>query len=186
MTTIAAPASEDLSEWTNEVENPIRIIRKSLGLTQLRLASLANVSRMVVLRTEQGMYASIPEKLLTQLSKAAGFPVPRSDIQPTYERWQREQRMLQEWVNNDFSTDLSGPRAFIKWRSTVAPISSAMGFCRLLCIHPNSLRSLESGSSRTFPSQISSALTIAGIEPDRLEWLHSLAPEGLSTYGERL
>ena len=172
----------------NPNENPIRIIRRQLNLTQVNLAARAKVSRMVVLRTEQGMYASIPDKLLTQLSTVAGFAVPRRDIQPVYEIWQRDQRMLQsEWVNNPFTVEGTGRRAFINWRRAVSPVGdSAMGFCRLLCIHPNSLRALESGSSRSFPSQISQALIIAGIDQEKLDWLYSLTPDGLSTYGESL
>lgn len=183
----------DLPDPTNPVvlmnpnENPVRIVRRQLNLTQVNLATRAKVSRMVVLRTEQGMYASIPDKLLTQLSTVAGFPVPRRDIQPIYEIWQREQRMLQEWVNEPFQVNGSGRRAFINWRRAVSPVGdSAMGFCRLLCVHPNSLRALESGSSKSFPSQISQALIMAGIDQEKLDWLYSLTPDGLSTYGESL
>jgi len=184
---ITDPSEAPPINWMNPNENPVRIVRRQLNLTQVSLATRARVSRMVVLRTEQGMYASIPDKLLTQLSTVAGFAVPRRDIQPLYEIWQRDQRLLQEWVNGDFTPTGTGRRAFINWRKAVSPLGdSAMGFCRLLCVHPNSLRALETGSSRSFPSQISQALIIAGIEPDRLDWLYSLTPDGLSTYGEAL
>lgn len=170
----------DLTEYLLTDESPLKRVRRSLNITQVALADKAHVSRMVVIRAEQGLYSTIPDRLLVELSKVAGYAIPRRDIQPLYEAWQRDQRMLQEWVNDPF---VGRERTkFRDWRISVTPIKSAMGFCRLLCIHPNALRGLENGTSQSFPSQISAALQHAGISEDRLEYLYSLTPNGLSEY----
>ena len=180
MTIIESESTADLTQFLLSDESPVKRIRRSLNITQVALADKARVSRMVVIRTEQGMYSTIPDKLLVELSKIAGYAIPRRDIQPIYEAWQRDQRMLQDWVNEPF---VAKPNAkFRDWRVAVTPISSAMGFCRLLCIHPNALRGLENGVSQSFPTQIAAALQHAGISEDRLEYLYSLTPNGLSEY----
>lgn len=52
----------------SSTENPYRIIRKSLELTQIQLASLSDLTPQVVLRTEQGLFATPPSSLTQSLA----------------------------------------------------------------------------------------------------------------------
>jgi hypothetical protein len=136
--------------------NPYRQAREDLGISQVRLSKLSGVTRTVILRTEQGMYSHPPVAIRSALH-GEGAQIPSEQ---DYLVWQYEQRQLQSaWVNQSWDVpEFTSQHPLVVWRKAVCPVDSQMGFCRLLCVHPNSLRVYESGTQTTMPTMLRTAL----------------------------
>lgn len=98
-------------------------------MTQLELADACGVSRQTILRTEQGVYTSLPPSVGEWLvSEVPG-------IYGAYHAWQRAKRknsygrLVEPYIyrNSD--------NPFRRWRID-SGILSRMGVCKEFCLHP--------------------------------------------------
>src|SRR5690554_6471432 len=98
--------------------NPIKSAREELGWTQTRLANKANISRMALLRAEQGLYDTPPVAILTALSpNFNSVPLDKS-----YRDWCEEHRRVvgAKALPQDFRAAL----AVAALRSTTPPTAN--------------------------------------------------------------
>ena len=161
------------------MDNPIKAIRLSLKLSQGDLIRFSGLSRLVVLRTEQGLYSSPSRQITTPLIDLTGGAITHEQIRDLYHAYQKYQRGSQAyWIANvvalgngikvtstlpAVADPLSTLHPFIYLRKRYAPVEfqSRLGFCRAFCLHPNSIRLFESGEQLTLPSSLVVGLTEA-------------------------
>jgi hypothetical protein len=143
-------------------ENPVRSSRRRLGLTQLDLASACNVSRQTVLRTEQGVYTSLPPSLGEWLVS----DVP--GIYTAYHAWQRAKRRNSYGrLVEPYTFDLSD-NPFRRWRHD-SGLASRMGVCKDFCLHPAVVTKFENTLEHlTVPDIILDSLRDAGYSESTL------------------
>lgn len=111
-------------------ENPVKNARRFLGLTQLELANECGVSRQTVLRTEQGVYTSLPPSLGDWLTR----DVP--GIYSAYTSWQTAKRKHSYGrLIEPYSFDTANDNPFHRWRLD-SGLTSRMGVCKDFCLHP--------------------------------------------------
>lgn len=111
-------------------ENPVKNARRFLGLTQVELANECGVSRQTVLRTEQGVYTSLPPSLGEWLTR----DVP--GIYNAYHAWQRAKRKHSYGkLIEPYSFDSISDNPFHRWRVD-SGLNSRMGVCKDFCLHP--------------------------------------------------
>lgn len=170
------------------MDNPIKAIRTSLGLSQGDLIRFSGLNRMVVLRTEQGLYSS-PSKSLTQpLIDLSGNSMSHDDIVGLYKSSQTFTRQSQNWwvkkLNKGFSEGVP-PVAepfkvhpFIEFRQSKnvpTMFHSRMGFCKAFCLHPNSMRLFEMSVQIIPPESLIVGLKDAGMSAEGLAWVRDSA-----------
>ena len=130
--------------------NPYREARLSRRMSQADLAKLASVSRLSVLRLEQGMFA----EPLGKVSLALGMD--HHDARLSYVQFQREHRRLQSPLPPVGNFD------FLTWRIRNWP--SQANFCVALCISQSTLHRFELAYPYSrLPGQIHEALLDAGL-----------------------
>ena len=159
------------------MDNPIKELRLSVGLSQSRLVELSGLSKLVVVRTEQGLYAS-PSQSLVRPLVLLNPDYTSAQVLREYLKFQEYTRASQVyWVNRVTPALLVGslsktlsPVASLR---SLAPLvsQSRMGFCKSLCLHPNSIRLLENGSQGTLPSALVVGLKLAKFPPESLDIL---------------
>ncbi len=135
-------------------ENPVKDARLSVGLTQREMASLAGVTEQVVLKTEQGLYPSIPPSMYGVLKVLD----PNADLDQVafqYENW-----ILQELGHVKLPSvgSYDTPVGFISWRAHVCLLNnvqnSVSGFCKLMKINPYVIQKYEAGRLKQTPVQL--------------------------------
>ena len=165
------------------MDNPIKALRISLGLSQGDLIRFSGLNRMVVLRTEQGLYSS-PSKSITQpLIDLSGNTLSHEDIVGLYKSSQTFTRQSQNWWVRRLETPpvakpLGGIHPFISFRGgPVVPsmFRTRMGFCKAFCLHPNSMRLFEVGEQIIPPESLIVGLREAGFSPESLACLRDSA-----------
>ncbi len=166
------------------MDNPIRSLRISLGLTQGDLVKLSTLSRMVVLRTEQGLYKSPSPLITSPLIELAGNPetLTHESLVEAYKASQKYQCENQQYWVKKLPTspkrlwgnpDDSHPIVYFRGRWAPPVAKSRMGFCKAFCLHPNSMRLFESGEQLTVPSSLLVGLSLAGLTAAALDTLAS-------------
>lgn len=120
--------------------NPIKQARLANSLTQRQLASLCNVTRDAVLKTEKGLYGSVPPRILAPVAALLGCS--ENSLEKAYREFQRETRyenrgVLLRVIAN--GAEFKGER-YVDFRRRVGPVA---GFCKLLCINPSQWDRLE-------------------------------------------
>lgn len=138
-------------------ENPVKNARRYLNLTQVELANECGVSRQTVLRTEQGVYTSLPPSLGTRLVK----DVP--GIYNAYHSWQTSKRKSSYGkLIEPYLFDSLGDHPFHKWRID-SGLTSRMGVCKDFCLHPAVVTKFENTLEHSLvPDIILDALRDAG------------------------
>ena len=137
--------------------NPIRNYRRDLNLTQEALASIAGITKQVVLKAEQGVYPTLPPSLLKALST-----VTRREslfIENEYEQWINEElynvRLPDQLTINYMLLDW---RLFPQWREHVCKLNgvpnSVSAFCGLMKMHPYVIQKYEAGRLKSTPLQL--------------------------------
>lgn len=148
-------------------ENPVKAARRYLGLTQLELADACGVSRQTVLRTEQGVYTSLPPSLGEWLVK----DVP--GIYSAYHAWQRAKRKASYGRLIEPYSFSSFDNPFHRWRMDSGQ-SSRMGVCKDFCLHPAVVTKFENTLEHgRVPDIILDALRDAGYMEGTLTALQS-------------
>ena len=160
------------------MDNPIRAMRINLGLSQGDLIRFSGLNRMVVLRTEQGLYSSPSRQITKPLIDLAGGNLIHEDIVGLYKSSQTFTRQSQSWWIKKIVDPLPVAEGiihpFVLLRSH-APVphmyQSRMGFCKAFCLHPNSMRLFETGEQISPPESLIVGLSTAGLSPVALAWI---------------
>jgi DNA-binding XRE family transcriptional regulator len=130
------------------IENPYRAARLDRGLSQAKLAELAQISRLSVLRLEQGLFA----EPLGKVSLALGLS--HSQVSRQYRQFQHYTRVHAK------HPEIRPTDNFISWRQRNWPSQAA--FCVAYCVSQASLHRYESLLTSIMPGQLREALLDAG------------------------
>jgi len=154
------------------VVNPLKSLRKEVGLTIDQAADRASVSRQFVIRAEQAVYTEPPDSLVSyyatrieldcEATRSAYFNFQHLTRKANYGR------LIEPW--NFQPVGLGHP--FKRWR-TFSGIGSAAGICKLFCVHPATLNKFESHSEQcaVVPEQLVKALLESGYSAETLSKL---------------
>lgn len=162
---------KDLSPEGNEpamstTENPYRVARLSHNLSQAKLADLSGVSRLSVLRLEQGLFS----EPLGKVSIALGLN--HKDASRDYWRFQSYRRRTAK------SSPPSPVESFIDWRQRCFP--SQASFCIALCVSQASIHRYETMPSAMMPGQLREALLEAGLTSKQINQLAKRAHSAIA------
>jgi transcriptional regulator with XRE-family HTH domain len=134
--------------------NPIKILRMELGLTQGALASIAGITEQVILKSEQGLYPTLPPTVLRALSKVTG--ISESNIEAQYEEWINSELKLVELPPATLKFDT--PESFLLWKAELCTLNevpnSVVAVCKLLKINPYVIQKYEAGRLKQTPLQL--------------------------------
>ena len=144
--------------------NPIHYLRLTQRLPREHLASEAGCSALVVLRSEQGLYNSIPPVLVRTLVDHYG--VDPHQLAIDYTNFQKEQRKFAQQSLADYIPDGTGSPLRM-WREFYN--LSAVGACKVLCVHQAVWANAESGQTHRLPEQLLLALDQAGFSREFIE-----------------
>ena len=185
-------------------------LRREANLTQAELARLAGITRIAVLRYEQGIYSQLSEKLADTLSEVhPDRPHPRT-IHSLYAADRKARRQVARnllgvlpilrvstdpcrspfynfrvdvMVGSSYEGDLSGSPISGSPISG-SPISdSRMSFCNLLGLHPATVVDYERGLTRTMPAGIKEALIEVGFSEEYVTDLGAIQEAWLKSLG---
>ena len=153
-------------------------LRREANLTQADLARLAGITRIAVLRYEQGIYSQLSDKLADTLSEVhPDNPDPRT-IHSLYAADRKAQRQVARnilGVLPVLRVSTSPCRSpFYNFRVDVMIGSSyegdlndsRMAFCNLLGLHPATVVDYERGVTKTMPVGIKEALIEVGFSEE--------------------
>lgn len=170
----------------NPTMNPLKALRESIGLSQENFASATGVSRMFIVRAEQGVYSEPPFVLAEYLLRAA--PVGSLDL-PTHDyiafchiyfAWQKAQRLsnygrLLEPYDFPDPTNYEppfglAPHPFIIWRED-SGMDSQISVAKFFCVHPAVVSKFEKANILAVPHDLRAALLEAGYSTETLDSL---------------
>lgn len=148
--------------------NPIRRARLENSLTQSELAYQCDMSRLAVIRYEQGLYQNISEKITEVLGVT----------QDSYSTW----RIMQQESARPYMkpipfvrTNPDGEHPIVQFRKIITQRavgkSSQMSFCILLALHPGTVAQYEKCRLRKLPNAIRVALHNAGVSEAQIDEL---------------
>ena len=148
--------------------HPYARIRKDLRLSQTQLARVADISPQVIMRTEQGMYATPSSKLVSALIGAAsdqGQELNMSVLQRLHDDWITRERVRNGVIlNKGCQNWLDG--LYLKPFYKAFGVASVAGFCKLLCVQLSIVQ--RWGFSGEMPPLIFDAFREAGVDADVL------------------
>ncbi len=137
--------------------NPIKRLRTELGMTQSTAASIAGVTEQVILKTEQGLYPTMPPSVLYSFAELSGLSV--GIIAAMYDDWINEALLtvklpqavgLDEAYLNRFE--------FHGWKTVVCRLNgvpdTVNSFCKLFKMNPYVIQKYESGKLKQAPLQL--------------------------------
>ena len=159
--------------------NPIVEFRLANSLSQEALARMAGITRLAVMRTEQGIFSRIPPALISALlskvmvTQEGDALTSDEEINLAYHKFQREVRRANYGaLTETLPEEIRGVSPLIHWRLK-SGLASQMGLCRKFCIHPASVAQFESGLQKKLPDQVLEALLEAGYDEDTLQKLQA-------------
>lgn len=150
-------------------KNPVKQCRELLGYSQEELSYQSGINRQVIVRSEQGLYVTIPPRLAAYLSARTGLNI--NSLHDDYIAWVDENRRnafgkLSSRLP-EFSTET---HPFIAWREDFT--LSRIEFAKLFCVHLSTLGRFETDLRQaSVPDQLVEALLMAGYP---LELIHDL------------
>lgn len=147
-------------------ENPYRVARLSHNLSQAKLADLSGVSRLSVLRLEQGLFS----EPLGKVSIALGLN--HKDASRDYWRFQSYRRRIARF------SPPSPVESFIDWRQR--NWESQASFCIALCVSQASIHRYETMPSAMMPGQLREALLEAGLTSKQINQLAKRAHSAIA------
>ncbi len=160
---------------THELLSPIKEVRQRHGISQIELASLADMSAQAVMRYEQSVYDKISLKLAQALADLEQCPVGEIEV-----RYDLHRHEVQVYANLTITPPLRialGEHPFETFRKDVMRAKglkeSRMAFCILLAIHPAVVSEYDSGRTRQMPALIDRALNNAGMPYALIETLNT-------------
>lgn len=163
------------------MENPLKARRLLAGWTQDDFANYAGVTHDNIVRNEQGLFNRPSPAVLACICEYTGEN-PES-VTKEYTAWIAHKRRS-DYTRQLLKRTISFPNSeklknhpFLLWRLAIAPGTSRIAFCQLLCLHPATVLKYEKGEQRPMPSQIRVALKEAGMDQKYLEMLAKLGSE---------
>ena len=155
-------------------------------MTQDDLAAVAEVSKPLIMRVEQGLISNVSISILDAL-----YGVGESRLQAkaldAFDEWRKETRAknIVYFLNRlERSDEFRG--SWLSFRESIC--SSQVGFCKLYCIHPQVLRNFEKpklvSKRRELSAYLKDVFSSAGIE--NIERLESGMRYYADTHSERL
>jgi len=158
------------------MDNIFKVLRKERGLTQEQLAKKCRVTRLAIIRNEQGLFTS-------PLPAVAHFFNGGRQVEEAYRHYQFSKRReadvtnaVKRAVTLDRISKLPA-QPFLLWRNEILGPISQMKFCQMLCLHPATVANYERNNQRFMPMQIKLALLDAGLTGSRLENLETAGAE---------
>jgi transcriptional regulator with XRE-family HTH domain len=168
--------------------NPLRYLRKRLGFTQEGLADAADVSRIFVVRAEQGVYEEPSATLIDAMRFHHKKYQPAFDwefstdvaITRQYEQFQlhtRRKHYGQLLANFDFLAFSPSLHPFLIWREA-SEVNAAISISKYYCVHPAIIHKFEKQTHlmHSVPEVLRRALLDAGYTEsflDELEWAYT-------------
>ena len=145
------------------MDNPLKSLRERLKLTQAEVAAKAQVTRQVVVLSEQGLYSRPPASVLAALSRASLSDdyMQEALMLAAYIAWVNEKRFNNRhfFCKVDLSIAKPGHR-FSTLKNQVAGTNN-LAFCRCLVYQPSLVREFE--RKKTGAGSIFSALKEVGV-----------------------
>lgn len=137
-------------------DHPLRIARLKAGLSQNKLAQLANIQRSALTAIEDGRTQRPTDKLIETL--AAQLDINPASLRQEIEEWL--EKPLQVSLRPSAQNLMLIPpytlgqyyRTFQQWRSEIAPTQTA--FASLLRINPAIVREYENGNYKSMPDSL--------------------------------
>src|SRR5438105_2242707 len=123
--------------------NPVKQIRKRLGLTQEALSELIDIHPQAILLNEQGVYPTVLPRILDYF-ETQGFDRTETNLQyAEYVHLKRQEiREHLNWEGFEWKAfDTNGQHPFITFRESFG--MSRMMFAKQFCVHPAYLYKLE-------------------------------------------
>lgn len=136
---------------TTTLVHPWTSRRIAAGFTQEALADRLGITRHMVIRLEQALFAEPPPAILVQLIKLYDFP--DENLTEEYHKYQRDSRLAfaKQFSNFTLLRDYCGelhPLAY--WRETQG--LSNVGLAKGLCVHQGLLLDYEKNKVRRLPA----------------------------------
>lgn len=173
---------------TVKPKNPLRDLRTKLGFTQDGLANEADVSRIFVVRAEQGVYEEPSVTLLDAMRQYHtryhdvfdfDFP-PKTQINRDYELFQLHTRRVHYGrllPDFDFLAFNPSLHPFLIWREA-SEVRAAIAVSKFYCVHPAIIHKFEKQTHlmHGVPDALLKALTDSGYEESflkELEWAYT-------------
>lgn len=156
------------------LENPLRTIRLSNKFSLDRMAQYAHVSRQLIIRAEQAVYASPPPALLKAcLELAVGDLEDEGTVYHLYKAFQSQTRKKHYGhliVDPGWEHLRAGIHPWIWWRKA-SGIEARIGPAKFYCVHPALLHKLEVTPNlcQTIPTELLVALIDSGYSKNTLD-----------------
>lgn len=140
-----------------QIPNPIKKIRTELHMTQREAADVCEVTEQVVLKTEQGLYPTVPPSVLFAFASLSNLSVGL--IEASYEDWINQELRKVKVPTNTFMTDFwNSATTFPEWRGLVCALNdvpnSVNAFCKLFKMNPYVIQKYEGGKLKATPVQL--------------------------------
>ena len=137
--------------------------RKEAGISQLRLATLSNVSHMTVIRNEQALYPDPSARIIQALIdlRVGPFysPQPWEEYERIYHEYQMRVRSHTNWESAPFSSGLlTDNHPFLLWREALG-FPTRLAFCKAACVSSPQVLNYETARQRVMPKSIKAALS---------------------------
>jgi transcriptional regulator with XRE-family HTH domain len=131
--------------------------RVNSGYTQQGIADKIGVSRHMIMRLEQGLFAEPPRRFLDLLGFY--YDVPTSDLIKSYHALVKHKRETYSVEYRSFSDVLKGYIGFTNPLVYYREVQnlSRIGFCKRMCLHPDPIRDYEINMQRGIPLQLINA-----------------------------
>lgn len=151
-------------------KNPIKAAREMLGLSISQVAAFADLHRAVIIRSEQGCYASIPPRLYSFLVGRLGEGDP--SIALDYQRWVGEKRADSfGQLSSRLPDYIRQVHPFVQWRE-YSDLNRNQ-FCKAFCVNTGTVIRFENNIvQQTVPDQLIEALAEAGYPQEIIQELH--------------
>jgi transcriptional regulator with XRE-family HTH domain len=134
--------------------NPLKELRIAYHLSQREAASICGITEQVILKTEQGLYPTMPPSVLYAFS--AYVQVTPESLESEYEYW-----INAELLKVKLPVGLPTPRTpaeFLQWRGHVCLLNKVPdtlnSFCKLFKINPYVMQKFEAGKLKQTPLQL--------------------------------
>lgn len=159
--------------------NPLRQARLEARLSLDQLARKANVSRQLIIRAEQGVYADPPPRLLDVIMDLAAVEVlfggDREVVYHVYHAFQtatRKANFDRLSKTFDFRSVPVGVHPFVDWRLR-SGIRARIGPAKYYCVHPALLHKYEVQPHlvQSTPGDLQRALRESGYSSELLDAL---------------
>jgi len=144
-------------------ENPLKQLRCRLRLTQQELAAEAQVTRQVVVLSEQGLYAQPPARLLGAISRASLSDDWTSEgvLTASYKCWIEAKREANQYLFKYVDLSIAKPgKRFSTLKNQVSGTNN-LAFCKALVYQPSLIREFE--KKKTGAQSLFRALAQVGV-----------------------